>query len=98
MKITIESTSKVVLVARHVVPVLSRVWEGKKIRSHVVPSDQGILCRIWEGKTETGIPMHALIVRVGVNEGQDYSQFELELIEQRAPSAEIAAFPKRMIL
>ena len=42
--------------------------------------------------------MHALIVRVGVKDDQDCSQFELELSEQRAPSAEIAALPGRMIL
>jgi hypothetical protein len=81
MKITIESTSQVVLVKTPMSPA------------------EGILCRIWEGETESGIKMHALIVRVAVKDDQDVSQFNLELIEQRAPSGEVAGiYPSRIIL
>lgn len=58
----------------------------------------GIPCRIWEGKTESGIPFHAYIVRVAVAPNQDNSQFEKELTETAVPSAEVAAIPMRMIL
>ena len=58
----------------------------------------GLPCRVWEGETDTGIKVHAFIPRVGVKDDQDCSQFERELKEQRAPSAEVVAFPLRMIL
>lgn len=61
----------------------------------------GVPVRIWEGHTEGGIPVHCYITRVAVAEGRpadDYTQFEQELQQQKAPSAEIAAIPLRMIL
>ncbi len=58
----------------------------------------GIECRIWEGFTESGIPMHAYIPRVAVQEGLDCSQFEVELQEKRKPSFAVEAIPLRMIL
>ena len=59
----------------------------------------GVPCRIWEEHTESGIPFHAYIVRVGVDRTLDNSQFERELQETRAPSAQVAAeIPLRMIL
>jgi hypothetical protein len=54
--------------------------------------------RIWEGFTEHGVKFHAYIVRVVVAPDQDSSQFDKELTETRAPSAEVAAIPLRMIL
>lgn len=55
--------------------------------------------RLWEGKTEAGIPCHAFITRIAVNAKDDASEFERDLREQRAPSAEIdRAIPMRMIL
>lgn len=54
--------------------------------------------RVWEGKTASGIPMHALVVRVAVHEGLDDTEFKRELKECAAPSAEIRAYPLRMIL
>jgi hypothetical protein len=58
-----------------------------------------VQARIWEGQTESGISVVALIPRIAVKNGQDVSQFEAELKEQRAPSADsILAFPLRMIL
>jgi hypothetical protein len=73
MKVTIESTSKVV-------------------------KADGIECRVWEGKTERGVEITCLIPRIAVRNGQDTAQFEAELQETRAPSAEIEAWPLRMVL
>ena len=59
----------------------------------------GILCRVWEGETDSGVKVHCLIPRIAVKNDQDVTQFEAELIEQRAPSADtVACFPLRMIL
>lgn len=57
----------------------------------------GMDCRVWEGETERGVKVQVLIPRVAVKNGQDTSQFEAELKEHRAPSADLA-FPMRMIL
>ena len=73
MKVSIESTSKIV-------------------------TADGIQCRVWEGKTEHGIEITCLIPRIAVRNGQDTAQFEAELQETRAPSAEIEAWPLRMVL
>ena len=79
MKITIESTTRLVTVnAPH--------------------SEDGIRCRVWEGVTEHGIRVQCLIPRIAAAVGQDMRQFEAELLEQRPPSAEVSAFPRRMIL
>lgn len=58
----------------------------------------GVPARVWEGETESGIPVHAFIMRVAVERGQDTEQFEKELEEQKAPSAEVEAIPGRMVL
>ena len=73
MKITIESTSKVVTL-------------------------NGVDARIWEGHTASGIPVHCFITRIGVARDQDTKQFESELEEMKAPSAEVASYSMRMIL
>jgi len=73
MKITIESTTKIV-------------------------NASGIDCRVWEGTTERGVKIQVLIPRIAALAGQDLEQFEAELKEQRPPSAEVMAFPMRMIL
>lgn len=73
MKITIESTKKIV-------------------------KANGIDCRVWEGISERGVRVVVLIPRIAVVEGQDVSQFEQELAEQRAPSVDAACFPLRLIL
>jgi hypothetical protein len=57
--------------------------------------------RLGSGKVrrESGISVVALIPRIAVKNGQDISQFEAELKEQRVPSLEaVQAFPLRMIL
>jgi hypothetical protein len=58
----------------------------------------GIDCRVWEGATERGVKVQVLIPRIAVKNGQDTSQFEAELVEHAAPSADAAVFPMRMIL
>lgn len=58
----------------------------------------GVEARVWEGQTESGIPVHCFITLVAVNGGLDTTQFEKELLEQRAPSVEVAAIPLRLIL
>jgi hypothetical protein len=58
----------------------------------------GIDCRVWEGTTERGIKVQVLVPRVAALIGQDLSQFEEELKEQKPPSADVQAFPMRMIL
>lgn len=73
MKVTIESTTKIV-------------------------KANGIDCRVWEGKTERGIEIVCLIPRIAVRLGQDQTQFEEELQEQRPPSPDTEVFPMRMIL
>jgi hypothetical protein len=73
MKITIESTTKIV-------------------------SANGIDCRVWEGISEHGVRVVCLIPRIAVRNGQDTAQFEAELKECRAPSADAEVYPLRMIL
>lgn len=77
MKITIESTTKVV----HL-----------RLESGTCPA------RIWEGKSEAGIPVICFVTRIAVKNGQDTSQFEKELAEQKPPSAEADSFPLRLIV
>jgi hypothetical protein len=79
MKMTIESTTQIVLVSAK-------------------EPDQPIACRIWEGVTAKGIPVQVLVARIAALETEDFSQFDAELIEQKAPSAAVRAFPLRMIL
>jgi hypothetical protein len=38
------------------------------------------------------------VTRIAVSDTEDVSQFERELQEHRAPSAEIAAIPLRLVL
>jgi hypothetical protein len=82
VKITIESTTKIV----------------KIVGSSRAGLVDAIECRVWEGVTEHGIKVQCLIPRIAAANGQDISQFVAELQEQRAPSAEVSAFPARMIL
>jgi hypothetical protein len=58
----------------------------------------GVPARIWEGHTETGIPVHCFVTRIAVEKTQDTSQFEAELQEHRAPSADVQVYPLRMVL
>jgi hypothetical protein len=78
MKITIESTARIVTVNQNIA--------------------EGLPCRVWEGVTERGIKVQCLIPRIAALATQDLSQFVAELEEQSAPSADVQAFPLRMIL
>lgn len=58
----------------------------------------GVPARIWEGETETGVKCHAFITRIAADKNASTEQFEKELHECEAPSAEIEAIPNRLIL
>lgn len=58
----------------------------------------GVPARIWEGKTESGISVHCYVTRIAVARDADASEFERELQEHKAPSAEIQAIPLGLIL
>jgi hypothetical protein len=62
------------------------------------PGGDVIQCRVWEGVTECGVKVQALIPRIAAHKDSDVSQFESELQEQRAPSADFEPWPLRMIL
>lgn len=57
-----------------------------------------IPARVWEAMTDGGVECFLFVTRVMVRKGQDLSQFEAELNEQRVPTAEIQAIPLRLIL
>lgn len=54
--------------------------------------------RLWTGKTESGIPIQLLILRVAVPLDAHHAEFERELRATPAPSPEVIAFPLRMVL
>ena len=58
----------------------------------------GIPARVWEGHTESGIPLHAFITRIACDLDADAAEFERDLNDCRPPSAEIAAYPARLVL
>jgi hypothetical protein len=58
----------------------------------------GIPSRVWEGETERGIKVHAFISRIAVDKNEDTEQFDRELLECEAPTAEIEAIPNRLII
>lgn len=82
MKVTLESTTKVV----HL------VVEGDDGTRREVPA------RIWEGETANGIRCHAYITRIAVADGLDAGEFQRELVEHRRPTPEIQAIPIRLII
>jgi hypothetical protein len=59
----------------------------------------GLPALVWEGQSESGIPCHAFITRIGVHRDLDSSQFEHELQETKPLRPEIAAvIPARLVL
>jgi len=58
----------------------------------------GVPARVWEGKTDSGIAVQCLVTRIAAPKTDNLAQFEAELKEQAPPSAEVAAFPMRMII
>lgn len=74
MKITIESTSKIIQV-------------------------NGVPARVWEGYTESGIKVHCFVTRIAIDKEEPRAdEFQEELQETKAPSAEVEAIPIRLIL
>ena len=54
--------------------------------------------RIWEGTTESGVKVHAFITRIAADKSADLEQFNRELQEEKAPSADVLAIPLKLIL
>ena len=46
----------------------------------------GTPARVWEGQTKSGIPIHAFISRIAVDQDEDVSDFEAELQETQEPN------------
>lgn len=84
MKITIENTTKIVRLSKHRFPLVAQ--------------DDDIKCRVWEGVTETGIRVQCLIPRISTFAANDQEQFIRELEEKKPPTAELNAFPIRMVI
>lgn len=86
MKITIESTSKIVELKSD----RRQGWDSGNIQA-----------RIWEGLTDSGIPVHCFITRLAPTIPVDdprQTEFERELQETKAPTPDVDAYPLRMIL
>lgn len=63
------------------------------------PLETGIQARVWEGHTENGIKVHCLVTRVAVGKDEPrIEEFHQALQEVNAPSAEIEAYPTRLII
>lgn len=77
MKVTLESTTKIVT---------------------LVIDGQDVPARVWEGKTEEGIPCHALITLIAVHKDEDAAEFERDLQRCKDPSPPIAAIPRRYFI
>jgi hypothetical protein len=60
--------------------------------------DIDVPARVWEGTTARGVRCHAFITRIAMQDGDDASEFEADLKEHSAPSAEVQAIPLRFIL
>ncbi len=58
----------------------------------------GVPARVWEGMTDTGVKCFAFVTRIGCDQNADQSEFQKALSEVKAPSAEIASFPLRMVI
>jgi len=61
----------------------------------------GVPARIWEGETTDGIKCHVFVTRVAVAETYPehvHKQFREALQETKQPSAEVEAYPLRLIL
>jgi len=59
----------------------------------------GIKSLLWQGKTDSGIAITCLIIRIAVNAQADQTEFDQELIECRPPSPEAdRAFPVRLVV
>ena len=77
MKVTLESTSRIVTLVQNGVEIPARVWEGR---------------------SESGIEVTALVVRLTAPKEQNLRRFEDELLACRPPSREFEYFPLRTIV
>jgi hypothetical protein len=69
-----------------------------KIVEIMIDRERTVPARIWEGKTESGIPIHAFITRIAVDETENQKEFESELQSHKTPSLVIEQYPLRIIL
>lgn len=58
----------------------------------------GIPARVWEGKTESGVPIHAFVTRIGVDKSENLEQFEKELQSCKPLSKELESYPTKLLL
>lgn len=58
----------------------------------------GVPARVWEGHTANGVPIFAFITRIGVERTENLEEFEKELEATREPTAEINAYPLRLLI
>jgi len=58
----------------------------------------GVPARIWEGCTSSGITVHAFITRIAADNSQNLAEFDAELSETSAPSADVAGIPLRLLI
>lgn len=54
--------------------------------------------RLWVGRTEKGVPVQLLVMRVAVSNAERQDDFLAELKETPAPTPAVVAFPLRMML
>lgn len=62
------------------------------------PDGAAVPARIWEATTAAGIRCRLFVTRVMVADTADVREFDRELEEHQAPSAETLSIPLRMIL
>lgn len=53
--------------------------------------------RIWQGVSEAGVPVLVFVTRIAAERGHDLGEFG-ELTEHAAPTADVAAWPARMLI
>lgn len=89
MKITIESTSKIVEVE----------FLGDRGERHLIEA------RIWQGETDSGIPVQCFVTRIAPEIDRSHprideltAEFERELLETVDPRPSVRAIPLRLMI
>ncbi len=54
--------------------------------------------RVWEGHTASGVPVVAFITRITAERDADLTEFQRDLQQASPPSAEVQAWPMRMLI
>jgi hypothetical protein len=109
MKVTLESTSRLVEVKQAIPEELTRSLNAASLvmnsqsfeRLRRAVGSLHVPARVWEGQTESGIHVITLITRIAHHKRDEAfaEQFAKELQEQRDPSAEsMQCFPARLII